>query len=332
MAAYRAAVIGCGRIGSTIDDEDDVRPHFFYPMAHAPTYVEAKGVELVAGVDLLPDQLEDFKRRWGVNALYTDYRQMLANEKPDIVSVTTRPAERAEVVIGTAEAGGVKAIYATKPIAPSLAEADAMIEACRKHGVLLVIACHQNWSPWFLACLEAIRAGEIGKLTSMLCSYMHGGHTLSLFRLFADAPAKWVVGHIDSDNRRSGMILYENDVRGFITTGGWHQFDFIGSDGWLSSRNEHADFEMWTRYPDRSISTQTGEPVRRQFPNPKRFVSSQQAAIEALVKDLDEGTETLCPGEYGREALEIGIAMRESHLRGGEKLELPLADRSLSSG
>ena len=201
-------------LGALLTTKTTYDPTFFYPMAHAPGYVEAKGVELVAGVDLLPDQLEDFKRRWGVNALYTDYRQMLANEKPDIVSVTTRPAERAEVVIGTAEAGGVKAIYATKPISPSLAEADAMIEACRKHGVLLVIACHQNWSPWFLACLEAIRAGEIGKLTSMLCSYMHGGHTLSLFRLFADAPAKWVVGHIDSDNRRSGMILYENDVRG----------------------------------------------------------------------------------------------------------------------
>ena len=89
---------------------------------------------------------------------------------------------------------------------------------------------------------------------------------------------------------------------------------------------------MWTRYPERSISSQTGEPVRRQFPNPKRFISSQQAAIEALVKDLGEGTETLCPGEYGREALEVGIAIRESHLRGGEKLELPLADRSLRSG
>ena len=328
MAAYRAAVIGCGRIGSTIDDEEVNRPHFFYPWAHAPAYIEAKSVELVAGADLLPDQLEDFKRRWGVNALYTDYRQMLANEKLDIVSVTTGPAERAEVVIGIAEAGGVKAIYATKPIAPSLAEADAMIEACRKHGVLLVIACHQNWSPWFLACLKAIRAGEIGKFSSMLCSYTHGGHTLSLFRLFAGAPAKWVVGHINSDKgiRRSGMILYENGIQGFITTGGWHQFDFIGSDGWLSSRNEHADFEMWSRHPV------TGEAIRRQFPNPKRSISSQQAAIEALVKNLDEGTETLCPGEYGREALEIGIAMRESHLRGGEKLELPLADRSLSSG
>ena len=80
---------------------------------------------------------------------------------------------------------------------------------------------------------------------------------------------------------------------------------------------------MWSRHPE------TGEPIRRQFPNPKRPRSSQQAAIEGLAKNLDEGTKPLCPGEYGREALEIAIGMRESHRRGGEKIELPLADRNL---
>ena len=73
-------------------------------------------MELVAGVDLSTDRLQDFKQRWSVNALYTDYRQMLAQEQLDIVSVTTRPEERAEIVIATAESGGVKAIYATKPM------------------------------------------------------------------------------------------------------------------------------------------------------------------------------------------------------------------------
>ena len=45
------------------------------------------------------------------------------------------------------------------------------------------------------------------------------------------------------------MILYQNGIRGFITTGGWFNFDFVGSDGWISARNEHADFEMWSRHP-----------------------------------------------------------------------------------
>ena len=298
--------------------------------------IEAKGIDLVAASDLSMDQLNDFKQRWGVTALYTDYREMIEKEKPDIVSVTTRAEERADVVIGVAEAG-VKAIYATKPMCRSLAEADAMIETCRKHGVTLAIACHKNWSPWFHACLDSIRNGMIGDFSSMVCNYGWSlsrghSHTLALFRLFADAPARWVYGHMndddaaqaDNDLHGTGMILYENGIRGFLNTGGWLNIDFVGSDGWISARNEHADFEMWTRHHE------TREPIRRQFPNPKRPRSSQQAAMEGLVQNLDEGSEPLCPGEFGREALEIAIGLRESHRRGGEKIELPLEDRSLT--
>ena len=54
--------------------------------------------------------------------------------------------------------------------------------------------------------------------------------------------------------------------------------------------------------------------------------------MEGLAKNLDDGTEPLCPGEFGREALEIGIALRESHRRGGVRVELPLGDRSLELG
>ncbi|MEM7129331.1 MAG: Gfo/Idh/MocA family oxidoreductase [Chloroflexota bacterium] len=335
MTNYRGAVIGCGRLGSTIDDEQVNRPQFRYPWAHAPALIEAKGVELVAASDLMPQQLDDFRQRWDVDALYTDYREMVSQEEPDIVCVTTQAKERAEVVVALAEMG-VKAIYATKPMCQSLAQADAMIEACRTHGTLLAIACHKNWSPWFQACLQAIRAGEIGTFSSMVCNYGWNlsrghSHTLCLFRQFADAPAKWVFGHMNSDEAAAGdgdlsgtgMILYENGIRGFLNTGGWLNFDFIGKDGWISARNEHADFELWSRLPT------TREPIRRQFPNPKRPRSSQQAAIEGIVKNLDDGTEPLCPGEYGREALEIAIALRESHRRGGEKISLPLEDRSL---
>ncbi|NKB70223.1 MAG: hypothetical protein GKR89_24390 [Candidatus Latescibacteria bacterium] len=335
MPNYRGAVIGCGRIGSTIDDEHVDRPQFRYPWAHAPAIIEARGVDLVAAADLVADQRADFTRRWGVEAVYADYRQMIAEEKPDIVSISTRAEERAEVVIGVAEMG-VKAIYATKPMCRSLAEADAMIEACRKHDVILAIACHKNWSPWFQACLAAIKRGEIGTFSSMVASYSWSlsrghSHTLGLFRLFAGAPARWVFGHMDSDEKAAGdddlsgtgMIYYDNGRRAFLNTGGWLNIDFVGSDGWISARNEHADFEMWSRLPA------TGEPVRRQFPNPKRPRSSQQAAIEGLVQNLDEGTEPLCPGEWGREALEIAIALRQSHRQGGEKIDLPLADRNL---
>ena len=64
---------------------------------------------------------------------------------------------------------------------------------------------------------------------------------LRCFRQFADAPAKWVFGHMNSDEaaagekdlQGTGMILYENGIRGFLNNGGWLNIDFIGRDGWF---------------------------------------------------------------------------------------------------
>ena len=63
---YRAAVVGCGRMGSTIDDEHVGKPHYPWPWAHAPGIIEARNVELVAGVDVDPKRLAHFGQRWGV--------------------------------------------------------------------------------------------------------------------------------------------------------------------------------------------------------------------------------------------------------------------------
>ena len=55
-------------------------------------------------------------------------------------------------------------------------------------------------------------------------------------------------------------------------------------------------------------------------------------AIEGVCKSLEAGEEQICPGEFGREALEIALALRESHRRGNVRVDLPLEDRSLRMG
>ena len=100
--------------------------------------MESKRVELVAGADLLPSQREDFKQRWGVEAVYADVSEMLAKEKPDFVSITTQHHERAEVILACAEAG-VKIIYPTKPVCLTLAEGDQVIRKCQDLGALLAV-------------------------------------------------------------------------------------------------------------------------------------------------------------------------------------------------
>ena len=48
-----------------------------------------------------------------------------------------------------------------------------------------------------------------------------------------------------------------------------------------------------------------------------------------IVDDIETGQPPKCAGEDGRQALEITIALRESHRRGGVKVNLPLENRKL---
>jgi len=363
-APIRAAVIGCGRMGSTIDDEAAARnsPHYPYPWAHAAALYESRQVELVAGADVNPATLRAFGERWGVKALYDDARGMLAEERPDLVCVTTRPADRLDAVRVCAEAG-VRAVYATKPLAHRLSDADEMVAICLERGVLFATAAHLNWDPWYEAAMALFSSETdppvvgfhtsaastdspgfpnpvrpLGALRSMVSHAVYHlsnnqSHTLCLFRRFAGAPVSWVVGEMDDgaapvedhDLSGSGYLAYTNGVRGVLNSRvgrdgvGW-KMDFLGEGGWVSSVNSHGDFEAWALLPGQS------EPARLQYPNPRFPRSSMLASVDALATNLRDGTPPACPGDFGREALEVAIALRESHRRGNVPVRLPLEE------
>ena len=69
---YLGAIVGCGRMGSTIDDEHIGMSHYPWPWAHAPAMIEASGVKLVAGVDVDKNKLSEFGKRWEITSLYSD--------------------------------------------------------------------------------------------------------------------------------------------------------------------------------------------------------------------------------------------------------------------
>ena len=101
---YRAAVIGLGRMGSTFDDEIEQGGTLFLPYCHAPSYTAHERVDLVAGADPHPEQRQIFADRWGLGAdhVYADYVEMLAAEKPDIVSICTTARVRHRILLDTA--------------------------------------------------------------------------------------------------------------------------------------------------------------------------------------------------------------------------------------
>ena len=161
---------------------------------------------------------------------------------------------------------------------PTLAEADAVIKACTENGTILTMACHLNWYSYYTKARGMIEEGVIGELGSMVCDSPSSlsniqSHSLSLLRLFADSPALWVVGLMDSEEQAdsdadipgSGIVAYENGAQAFLNSRSeagpftW-SLDLIGKSGRIVSRNSHAQFQLWTPHPQTGAPTQTHLP------------------------------------------------------------------------
>ena len=80
--SYRVGLIGCGRMGATIDDEVKMRPdaHLYLPYSHAAAIVACERMELVAVSDPIAEKAENIRDRYGANKAYADYREIIEKE------------------------------------------------------------------------------------------------------------------------------------------------------------------------------------------------------------------------------------------------------------
>ncbi len=355
VAKHRAGVVGLGRMGSTFDDEIERGGMVFLPYCHAPSYFHSPLVDLVAGADLDAEQRALFGERWGVGSehLYEDYNEMMAKERLDIVSVCTSSRHRSRIVQDLAR-GGAKAIWAEKPISPSLEEGDEMVRVCREEGVQLAINCGRRWNPLISEAKSIIDAGDLGALLQITvyaeCGMSsNGSHIIDLIRYLAGGEVEWVMGEIEDDDevgdqegRGNGYLAFDNGVRSFIRTTScgpaYWEADVIGEQGRIRSLGNAQEMELVlseeydpASRARRPMSNRVGTPfsAKYPFPLPKNTQGSGLTTVEDLVHSIETGQPPRCSGEDGLKALEIAIAIRESHRLGGVKVALPLEDRSL---
>src|SRR5438874_10035577 len=190
MAQYRTAIIACGTIA---------RVH-----ARAWQGVADQPVELAALADTHPDARREFGDFFGIpeDKRYADFREMLDHEQPDFVDVCSWHQQHAEMVIAAA-ARKPKAIICQKPMAVDLGEADAMITACERNGVKLVIAFQRPHHAAWLAARDLIRQGAIGRIQQIQMD--DGGnllntnsHNIRLALFLMDEPrVEWVTGAVE---------------------------------------------------------------------------------------------------------------------------------------
>jgi len=128
---------------------------------HARVYSELDETELVAVADVDPAQVDAMARRYRVRT-YTDYREMLARERLDLVSVVVPSQLHREVALDVIEAGAH--LLVEKPIAPTVEDGQAIVEAAARRGVKLTVGHVERFNPAVIELKRRLERGELGRV------------------------------------------------------------------------------------------------------------------------------------------------------------------------
>ncbi len=141
----RAAVIGVGAMGKN----------------HARVYSEMPEVELVGVTDVDARLAQSVGRRFGA-ADFVDYRQMLDETKPDVVTIAVPTIKHLEVALDVLDRH--LPVLIEKPIAFSTDEGQRIIEAAHRANVQLMIGHVERFNPAVIALKERLAKGELERV------------------------------------------------------------------------------------------------------------------------------------------------------------------------
>jgi myo-inositol 2-dehydrogenase/D-chiro-inositol 1-dehydrogenase len=108
-----------------------------------------------------PNSAKSFAKERGIPNAYTDYKEMLKEANFDTVLIAIPNDLHCQATIDAAQAG--KHVIIEKPLCVTLEEADQMIEACNKAGVLLMYAEELLFAPKYVRAKTLIDEGAIGE-------------------------------------------------------------------------------------------------------------------------------------------------------------------------
>jgi hypothetical protein len=212
--------------------------------------VAVDGVKLSAVCDVVPDAVAATASTYGVVAQYTDYKEMICKERPDILAIATRTPERIEIIRFAAE-NGVKGIHIEKPLAQSLGGCLDALEAMDKHGVKATYGVYRRYHPAYLAARDLVRSGHIGDLREMTVEFCRSlllwyhPHSIDLLIMFANGAkpeSVWADCAFESENLIGnvldedpvvlhGYVRFAGGLTGTITQAGGMNFRLGGALG-----------------------------------------------------------------------------------------------------
>ena len=142
----------------------------FMGKAHAFAYRAVAGIfspKLVPVLEMVADNdgeaAERAYRQLGFTRMTADWMELVNSHKVEIVSITTPNVFHREMALAAVAAG--KHVHCEKPIAPNAGDAQAMMEAAERKGIVTQVGYNYIKNPMLALAREMIAGGELGEIT-----------------------------------------------------------------------------------------------------------------------------------------------------------------------
>jgi predicted dehydrogenase len=325
--------------------------------AHLTALHDLPAGKVIGLFDADPQRAVQRATEFGIERTYATQAELLGDPNVQVVAVLVPPYLHSQVAIAALEAG--KHVVTEKPMAGSLAECDAMIEAGRRAGRRMLTVQNRIFSPAYEAARDLIQGGAIGTVflaqtdgfegpdtvfrTSWLATALAGNGVLMAQAVHPAYALRWMLGEVDQVSAMfggrkvvdtaeedtaivtfrftSGVIASMTATFGLRNGPFDHAIKVFGDDGYIEIRGQ-------TGVPPlRVISPMTyGDKNTHEVDLPE--TSNHAAHFRSMWEDYLRSFESGQPGQVdeidGRKAVEMILAAhRSSEL--GRAVKLPLS-------
>ncbi len=337
---YRCVVIGTGRGGENRGGAHSIG------YAHGNNYTMSPRTELVAAADLVPEHVQRFTDNYELpaDAAYVDYRKMLDELKPDIVSIATYVGTHAEMLDASIDAGA-KGIFCEKPFCQSMDEGRQMVAACDAAGVKLVVNHYRRTLDAFIQARDLVQGGAIGQSVLFLSGIdgwdlmEWGTHWLDMYRFLAgDQPVDWVMGQGEITGKKTGYghvmeehalayFKFADGTRGVLEGGeaphGEAAIRLIGTEGILEIMNSGTLVLTNAKGRQEIKTSSTIHGPLAESNDPKLKGNQTETLLDSFLNWMEGGPESGCSGRNALASSELYLAAYESALSSG-KIQIPM--------
>jgi len=287
---------------------------------HARAVAETPGAELVAAANWREPSLARLAERHGIPRTTTDWRALAADPQVDAAVIGTPNALHAEQAVAFLEAG--KHVLVEKPMARSLAEADAMLAVAARSEARLMVGHCWRFHPDVRALRERVAAGELGEVVKTRGYGVHakwgpsgwftdpdlaGGGALVDMGVHAIDTTRFVLGDplparvCATVATRYGDYAVDDDA---ILLVSWSNgTNSIMESGWWQPRlgGLEADTEVYGTRGYARVWDPTGLPAGYQHCTQPMFSAQMAEFVEALA----DGRQPRPDGEDGRVVVQV---------------------------